>query len=112
MLPAINQPIHFSDELNNEEKAATQVQQALITSREIARQEPYVPFKGKCVIKDDELTCVAEEEASLSVREVGGSSNTLFEQEPWDPPSPTPSSKPAQVTFYIFMTLMNFILSI
>lgn len=69
----------LSDEPNNEEEAAAQVQQALITSHETARKEPYVPFKGKGVVEDDEPTCVAGEGACSSVREVGGSSHTPFE---------------------------------
>lgn len=48
---AIDQPTHFSDELSNEKEASAQVQQALATSHETARQVPYIPFKGKGVIE-------------------------------------------------------------
>lgn len=59
----------------------------------MAKQETYVPFEGKYVIEDDEPLNVAEKGASLSGREVGGSSRTFFEQESWNPPSPTPSKE-------------------
>lgn len=108
---ATNQPTHFSDEPNNEEEVAAQVQQALISSREKARQVPYVYFKGKGVVEDDEPSCVVGEGASSSVWEVSGSSHIPFEQEQWNPPSPTPYREHAQVCLYIFMTLMNLILS-
>lgn len=44
---ATNQHVHFSDEPSNEEEAAAQVQQALITSREMVRQDPMSLSKGK-----------------------------------------------------------------
>lgn len=94
---ATDQLAHFSGESRNEEEAEAQVQQALIASREMPMQEPYVPFKGKCVIEEDEPLNVVGEGASFSVQEVSGSSLTSFKQVPWNPPLPTPSGERVQV---------------
>lgn len=55
-----NQPTHFVDESTNEEEVATQIQQAIVASHEIARQEPYIPFKGKGIIKDDKPSRISK----------------------------------------------------
>lgn len=78
-LLAIDQPTHFSDDPSNEEEAVVQVQQAIAASHEIAIQEPYVPFKGKCVIEDDKHSHVPAVGASSSVLEVGGSFSAHLE---------------------------------
>lgn len=87
---ATDQPIHFGHEPTNVEEAAAQVDQALAASHEIAREEPYVPFKGKGIVEDDEPPSATNAWTSSSVQEISGSSHTRSKQEPWNPPSPTP----------------------
>lgn len=52
---------HFSCEPSNEEEEVTPIQQAIAALHEMARQEPYIPFKEKCIVEDDRPSCIHEE---------------------------------------------------